>query len=151
MPVRSRQLLPVVLSNLRRKASLSQKQVALSAALDQSYLCALEKGRRSLPGEEIVTRLIAALGITGFDEIELRWAIAHDQILSALAEVGLTESADVLSVALQASRLLSAEERRGLCRYLEQLWKSKYALNELSTPLVPGSSSHSAMGGLTMT
>lgn len=64
------------LSRLRRHRQLSQKALAITAGMDQSYLAGLEGGRRPPPRDRQLQRLMVALQATPEEEQELREARA---------------------------------------------------------------------------
>jgi transcriptional regulator with XRE-family HTH domain len=130
LPLRLQQL-PRVLADVRHSRCLSQKTVALSAGLDQSYLCSLERGRRPTPGPDIITRVITGLGADTAQASLVVWAAAHDRVLFELKETGLVEAADLVSAALLAVRRLSGEEMAGLVHYIRELTEGKGALAQL--------------------
>ena len=68
------------LHKIRLQHSLTQKSAALLAGMDQSYLAGLETGRRSLPRERQLARLIKALQTTRIEEQELREAHAFSKL-----------------------------------------------------------------------
>jgi transcriptional regulator with XRE-family HTH domain len=61
---------------LRRKRRLLQKQVALEAGIDPSYLGGLERGRRDAPAVAVFDRLTRALAATDEEREWLRHALA---------------------------------------------------------------------------
>lgn len=55
----------------RRTRTLLQKQVALEAGIDPSYLASLENGRRSPPEKNTLQAIIKALALTPDETTEL--------------------------------------------------------------------------------
>lgn len=107
-------LLPALLFAERQQRGLSQKSVAVTAELNQSTLCAFEKGRRLPPGPDVMSRLVSALGM-GPEEAEyLSWAARHDQLMSHLSELRLQDAAMLVSAAVRSARLLAPDEATGL-------------------------------------
>ncbi len=120
--------LPAALSAARRSAGLSQKQLALAAELDQSSLCAFEKGRRQVPGSEVLERIASALGLGLQEALTLKWAASHDRVLQfVVAEIKGAEG--LVSLALQLEHRLSADEQRGVEALLRRVLSSKAVLN----------------------
>ena len=120
--------LPAALSAARRSAGLSQKQLALAAELDQSSLCAFEKGRRQVPGSEVLERIASALGLGSQEALTLKWAASHDRVLQFVAaEIKGVEG--LVSLALQLEHRLSADEQRGVEALLRRVLSSKAVLN----------------------
>ena len=56
---------------IRQEQGLSQKEVAVAAGVDQSYLSMIESGRRRNPGTLIVARLAQVLDVS-IDELAAR-------------------------------------------------------------------------------
>jgi len=122
--------LPAALSTARSSAGLSQKQLALAAQLDQSTLCAFEKGRRQVPGRDVVERVAAALELGAREALVLQWAAAHDRVLQVVAaEIGPAQG--LVSLALQLERYLSADERAGVEALLRRILSSKAVLTDV--------------------
>jgi hypothetical protein len=127
-------LFPSALELARRRAKLSQKALALASGMDQSYLCGVEKGRRTTPKPEAIERLGAALGgKAGTSPLDdFRWAAAHDRVLHAVATHGLEDAAPLVAAALRASRCLTREERAGLLIYINRAIDSRLHLGQLA-------------------
>jgi len=122
---------PSELGNARRVAGQSQKALALASGLNQSVLCAIEKGRRRGPGRDTVDRLAGALGLGEGPAEALHWAATHDRVL----ELVFTERASALpivSLALQLENALSPEELSGCEAFLKELLGSKTVLAQIA-------------------
>lgn len=133
-----RRLLPRMLIAARRLAGLLQKAVASDAGLDQSYVCALERGRRQVPSAEVVETLGRAMKLGDDDRRELRWAAAHDRVLAALAGEGLAAHAALVSAALRAAHYLGTAELTGLERQILRSVQSKQHLLALEAEALRG-------------
>lgn len=126
-------LFPSALELARRRANLSQKALALAGGMDQSYLCGVEKGRRTTPKPEAIERLAAALGSkAGAPLDDFRWAAAHDRVLHAVAAHDLVDAAPLVAAALRASRCLTQDERAGLLSYINRAIASRLHLGQLA-------------------
>lgn len=125
---------PSVLASARREAKLSQKALALSSGLDQSYVCGVEKGRRTTPRPDAVEALAEALGHSSDSKRleEFRWAAAHDRVLHVVATQGLLTAAPSVSAVLRASRCLSAAELAGLLNDISRAIESRLHLGQLA-------------------
>lgn len=113
MPRLSRNDFGKYLKDLRKKRGLSQKQVAAAAMLDQSYLSAVERGRRSPPRDDILERLILAVNATAKEKERL-------QIGRALARLGMAtnglsdKQSEALAVLIRDVQALSEEELKAI-------------------------------------
>lgn len=121
-------LLPSMLIAARQLATLRQKEVALEAGLDQSYVCALERGRRKVPRPDVLDALCRGLKLGEEECRELSWAAAHDRVLAALSGEGLASHAALVSAALRAAHYLGASELAGLERQILRSVQSKQHL-----------------------
>ena len=61
----------IFLAKLRRKNKMRQKQVAYEAAMDPSYIAALESGRRFPPRRNMMVNLAKALQASEQEELEM--------------------------------------------------------------------------------
>ena len=75
------------LLDLRHARNISQKALAITASMDQGYLAGIESGRRPLPKEKQLTRLICALQVSPEEEQKLREAHAFSRLANALEEI----------------------------------------------------------------
>ena len=124
-------LLPGRLVAARRRAGLSQKAAALSAGLNQSFLCALERGRRPVPSQDLLETVGKALRLDAEARAQLQWAAKHDLVLQAVADARLDGAAQLVAAALQAAEVLTADERHGLALRLMNVRQSKRLVLDL--------------------
>ena len=75
------------LLDLRRARNMSQKALSLIADMDQGYVAGIESGRRPLPKEKQLTRLICALQVSADEEQKLREAYAFSKLAYAFGEI----------------------------------------------------------------
>jgi transcriptional regulator with XRE-family HTH domain len=99
------------LLKLRNRRKLSQKAVAVSAEMDQSYLAGLEAGRRPPPRDRQLTRLAAALNATPEEIKELREARALTRLVEVADELDPVRGKALASLACRFNRL-SANQLR---------------------------------------
>lgn len=99
------------LLKLRSSRKLSQKAVAISAEMDQSYLAGLEAGRRPPPRDRQLTRLAAALNATPEEIKELREARAITRLVEVADELDPVRGKALASLACRFNRL-SANQLR---------------------------------------
>jgi transcriptional regulator with XRE-family HTH domain len=125
---------PSALARARSNARLSQKAMAISAGVDQSYLSGVETGRRPVPQAEAVERFIAALrsARASLARDELIWAAAHDRVLRCLSLNDLAMAAPIVSSAMSAARRLNAVQLAGLVVYMDQLVESSGRLADVA-------------------
>ena len=116
----------------REAAGASQKAIAADLAIDQSQLCAIERGRRGIQDREALVRLAAVLKLEPTALDELVWAMNHDRVIASVQKAGLAQAVALVSLALQASRALSQDETRGLEDLLSGLLKGKRQLSQLA-------------------
>lgn len=131
-------LLPSMLVAARRRAEMLQKEVALGAGIDQSYMCALERGRRQVPRGAVVEALCSAMNLGADERRELMWAGAHDRVLAALSDEGLAPHAALVSAALRAAHYLGDKELAGLERQILTSVRSKQHLLALEAEALRG-------------
>lgn len=93
------------LHEIRRRRRLSQKEVAIEAGMDQSYLAGMEAGRRPPPRERQLVRLINALEATPGEEKELRDAHALSRLVGVVEEVDPRRCGAFANVAFQLLKL----------------------------------------------
>lgn len=124
--------MPDLLRAARQAANLSQKALALAAGVDQSRLCAIEKGRQALTDVQLEERLLAALGCSGRTLALIRNAASHDRAMLALESQALDERAlRVASAGLWAAWHLNDDEQTGLVSQLNEICRSKALLEAL--------------------
>lgn len=122
--------LPPLIRAARLAANMSQKALALSTGVDQSRLCALEKGRHVMTDLALEERLISALGCPERSRARIKQAGAHDRAMLALEAQSLDPwTLQIASAGLWAACLLSDEERAGLFRHLNEICRSKTMLD----------------------
>jgi transcriptional regulator with XRE-family HTH domain len=121
-----------MLSQARRAAGFSQKALAADLGLHQTQLCAYERGRRAIDDLKTLTKLVAALRLDPADIATFTWAMRHDQIIASVERSGMPTAAPIVSLALQASYLLSDEEMLGLQSFVSDLLKGKRKLSDLA-------------------
>jgi hypothetical protein len=134
----SARLLPSMLVAARRRADMLQKEMALGAGLDQSYVCALERGRRKVPRGAVVDALCRGMKLEAGERRELMWAAAHDRVLAALSDEGLASHAALVSAALRAAHYLGDTELAGLERQILTSVRSKQHLLALEAEALRG-------------
>jgi predicted transcriptional regulator len=78
---------PECLLELRKTHGLSQKALALAAGMDQSYVAALEKGRRPPPRERQIFRLAEALSASPMETAQLLKARAISNMARSGAQI----------------------------------------------------------------
>lgn len=78
---------------IRKLHLLSQKSVAIDAGMDQSYLAGVETGRRPLPRDRQLSRLMQALQASENEKSVLKKARAFDRATHAINELLSIESA----------------------------------------------------------
>lgn len=138
MPVPKLRRLPNLLRAARHAAKLSQKALALAADVDQSRLCALEKGRHVLTDVQLEERLLAALGCSGRTLALMKNAASHDRAMWALESQSLDVLAlQVASAGLWAAWHLNDAEQSSLVSQLNEICRSKALLEALLGSLRP--------------
>lgn len=116
----------------RETAGASQKALAADLAVDQTQLCALEKGRRGVQDRQTLERIASALKLDQAALNELVWAMGHDRVIASVQRSGLTSATALVSLALQASHVLSDDEIRGLEKLISSLLNGKRQLSQLA-------------------
>ncbi|MBY0233949.1 MAG: helix-turn-helix domain-containing protein [Burkholderiaceae bacterium] len=126
-------LIPKLIRLARQQAGLSQKALAISVGLDQSFLCALEKGRRHVSERKLLEAISQATSSNQSKTDELLWAWTHDKVLMETHRAGLPASTQrLVSASLHASLLLGREELAGLENTIDLAIRSKRALSVLA-------------------
>lgn len=128
-------LFPKALAEARRNAGLSQKALALSTGLNQSYLCGVERGRRGTPRQELVDSIARALCLreASPERAGLAWAAVHDRVLSDLELRGVAEAGPLISASLHAVRILAKPELDGLLADMSRAIESRSYLDRLGS------------------
>lgn len=117
----------------RQQAGLSQKALAISVGLDQSFLCALEKGRRQVCERKLLEAMSQATGLDQSKTEELLWAWTHDKVLMEVQRAGLPDATQrLVSASLHATRLLGRDKLAGLENTIDVAIRSKRALTVLA-------------------
>lgn len=93
------------LLRLRTRRKLSQKALAISAQMDQSYLAGLEAGRRPPPRDRQLARLVSALDATPEEIKELREARALTRLAEVVTELDPERGTALASLACSFNRL----------------------------------------------
>lgn len=119
--------LPDRLRQLRIRRDMSQRSAANQADMDQSILCAIEKGRKVL-GAEQLERIAAALDLNGHEVKELQVLAEHDQVVSLVAQSHSAEDAELVSLTLQAKAVLSPAELAQLASLIQKYISAKRLL-----------------------
>lgn len=123
---------PALLRRLRLENQLSQKTLAVVASVDQSRLCAIEKGRSGAPDDELLQRLGQALELTPGEQQDLIWAREHDKLIVELARSTLARAADAVSQLLHSTEFLNNEELAGLTFEIKSVGDYKRRLRALT-------------------
>ena len=74
------------LKELRDRRALSLRDVAQRAGVDHAYISRLETGEKESPSDEVVDKLVSALGASRRDAKILRVFVSHSSADPALAE-----------------------------------------------------------------
>lgn len=119
---------PAALHALRARKGMSQKALSITAQVDQSHLCGVEKNRSAPPSTAVVDRLSKALELDGPQQINFSATAVHDRILHAAhsAQPGL--DLRLVSAGIQAAMTLCQEEREGVVSYMFDVVRSKRVL-----------------------
>lgn len=108
------------LAKLRRKNKLKQKQVAYEAAMDPSYVAALENGRRFPPRKSLMTSLARAVKANEQEEVELLRAAMLSEIARGVEEYAENfAGAELAMEILELSSVLSPNEIQALSTLVE--------------------------------
>lgn len=126
-------LVPELIRRARLRAGLSQKVLAASVGLDQSFICAVEKGRRRVHARQPLDAISRATGMTPGEMQALLWAWRHDRVVTEAQSVGLPETAQrLVSRGLQAAQHLEHRELVGLEHTINSALRSKLELTALA-------------------
>ena len=137
MKVQTKLFLPAEIKRARIRAGMSQKELAYALRVNQSQLCGMENGRRGVPREGVIKRLSEAMKLDQEVMADLRWAQAHDRILTETESAGLARAVPLVSAVLRAARHLSSVETQGLLRTVEEVVESKLGLISLAARARP--------------
>jgi hypothetical protein len=106
----------------------------MSIGVDQSYLCALEKGRRPVPVDELILRAVEIFNGGPETAEALMRAATHDRVMAVVLDlVRARPAANVISAALMAAGDLSEDELEGLAEYLAATHTAKKRLLTLAS------------------
>lgn len=108
------------LRKIRRSKKLAQKVVAILAGIDQSYLSGLEAGRRPLPRDKQLNRLIKAMQATENEIQALRDARAISKLLEFTNQFK-SEQFHFLAGIAKSSQRLTEDERLIVAKMAEML------------------------------
>lgn len=100
---------PEVLVALRKTRGLSQKALAISAGMDQSYVAGLENGRRPPPRDRQIARLAQALHASPEEYARLREAKTAALLARVSAEANSPHQDMLAQLILIASRLSATD------------------------------------------
>lgn len=106
MPVSA---LGVWLKNLRDRRDLSLRDAAQRAGVDHAYISRLETGEKESPSDEVVDKLLAALGASKRDAKIFRFFVSHAAVDASFAEFAETDS----SVTAEELQMLTSVVNRG--------------------------------------
>lgn len=123
--------LPNTLRLKRVAANLQQQDVSARSGIEQTYLCALEKGRRIGPNEPLVVRIAKALGLSDIESSELIACARNDRFLKGLTRSYAADEAAFIATALRAIEELTPIELGSLHREIHNLVESKRRLKKL--------------------
>lgn len=114
----------IYLRNLRKKRGLSQKRVALDANVDQSYLAAIELGRRPPPRDTGLTRLAGAVQASE-EEVQRLFCVRSMAQISRTVNRLSPDVADVLLDITRSINSLTKQELQALRGLLAAMRDSK--------------------------
>lgn len=100
---------PEILVTLRKARGLSQKALAISAGMDQSYVAGLEHGRRPPPRDRQIARLAQALQASPEEHARLLEAKTAVLLARVSAEVDGPHRDMLAQLILIASRLSATD------------------------------------------
>ena len=125
--------LPVLISQARCSSGRSQRAVAKSLGIHASQLCGMEKGRLRIVRPDFLAEFSQVVGLADDQLRQLRWALAHDQVLAEAREFGLSDAAlELVSLALQAERELDSQAVRGIHQLLGRALRGQRELSALA-------------------
>ena len=133
MSVQRKFKLPGAIQGYRLRMGMSQKMLAIAIGVDQSLLCAVEKGRRQAPPDPFLGRMAEALGLNDAQKDELIWLAEHDRIIRDVARGPCSEAVGVVSGALMAVCGMSPSARDGMVKLLERKAESAAEMRDLES------------------
>ncbi len=98
-----------VIRVFRGRREMSQKALALQAGIDQSVLAAIEHGRRPPPKDEVLRRIVIALGLSEAELIELERGRLASRLVRALDGQPAATRAAIVEIAVVLARVLSQD------------------------------------------
>jgi hypothetical protein len=94
-----------------------------------TQMCGMEKGRRRIVRPDFLVEFSRVVGLGDSQLHQLRWALAHDQVLVEASAFGLSDAAlELLSVSLHVERELGKEAVAGIRRSLRSALRSQREL-----------------------
>jgi transcriptional regulator with XRE-family HTH domain len=118
--------LPRRLSAAREAVGMSQRALAKQLGVHASQLCGLERGRRRVGRTEFLEEFSQSVGLSEARLDDLRWALAHDQVLEQAGASGLPDDTiRLLSSAMRAARELDGTVLAGFQHELDGAIRSK--------------------------
>ena len=109
------------ISEARRVRGTPQKVLALSVGIDGPRLSAIERGRATGTGDELVQRICVAMRLRESERNALLGAAAHDRTMREVSKNYPPECQDFLALCLDAARLLEPADRSRLVGLIEDL------------------------------
>ncbi|MCB8749032.1 helix-turn-helix domain-containing protein [Rhodoferax sp. U2-2l] len=110
------------LVKVRRAKRLMQKQVAIDAGLDASYLAALERGRRLPPRAEVMKKLFLALEANENEQSEMKYAASLSRMSNELVGNAINfPGVEVALAVLEAAGRMTPEELAALATMIHSL------------------------------
>lgn len=103
------EIFPEILVTLRKARGLSQKALAISAGMDQSYVAGLENGRRPPPRDRQIARLAQALQASPKEHARLLEAKTASLLARVSAEAGGPHRDMLTQLIMIASRLSATD------------------------------------------
>lgn len=133
MTVKKHFIFPEKLKKIRQTSGLSQKAIALEAGINQSKLCALERGRKPTPGEGLILRIAEAMKCDANSRQELLHAAMHDRIIAqVLKEHEALPALNAMSACLLGAAALSEEEFAGIAEDITMTYLAKIRVLNLT-------------------
>lgn len=139
MPENELRKLPSLLLEAREAAGLTQRELARLLGVHPTHLCGFERGRRRISQSSFLEQFASTLQLPTATLTQLRWALAHDQMVDQARQAGLNEvAAGLVSVALELERELEEAELAGVQQVLATALRSKRFLRSYSAgPAAP--------------
>lgn len=110
------------LFHLRRRKRMLQKQIALGAGVDPSYLAALENGRRDPPRASVIEKILDALAATPGEGESLRRVATLTHLMRQMASHdGVVPGLETALRMLELAPRLSANELAALDTLVDSL------------------------------